>query len=85
MSTLNTNMNPQNHMNLNLKMEDTTAIVCDECGHNLFENATLLRKVSALVSPTAQEAMVPIIVMACKKCAHVNNEFLPEGIAVNEK
>ena len=80
MSTLNTNMNQQGHMNLNIKMSDTTAIECDKCGHHLFEQATLLRKVSALVSPTAQEALVPIVVMACKKCGHINKDFLPEGI-----
>tara|TARA_Y100000592_G_C5390588_1_gene278052 strand:- start:307 stop:588 length:282 start_codon:yes stop_codon:yes gene_type:complete len=80
MSNANTNLNPQGDMNLNLKMSDTTEIVCDNCGHTIFEQALMLRRVSALVSPTAQESVVPIQVMCCKKCHHVNDAFLPSGL-----
>tara|TARA_B100000131_G_scaffold170392_2_gene164559 strand:+ start:1178 stop:1438 length:261 start_codon:yes stop_codon:yes gene_type:complete len=85
MSNANTNMNPQGDMNLNLKMSDTTEITCDKCGHNMFQAAMMLRRVSALVSPNAKESMVPIQVMCCMKCSHVNDQFLPTGLKSTDK
>jgi len=35
----------------------------------------MLRKLSAIVSPTNQETIVPVQVFDCKKCGHVNEEF----------
>ena len=83
MSNLNTNANPQNHMNMNIKMEDTTEIACDNCGGVTFEAVMYFRRVSALVSPTAQEAVVPLNLYACKRCHHVNKEFLPQGVDIS--
>ena len=37
-----------------------------------------MRKLSALLSPTGQEAMIPIQVFACAKCGHINKGFLPK-------
>ena len=84
MSNLNTNANPQNHMNMNIKIEDTTEIACDNCGGVTFETVMYFRRVSALVSPTAQEAVVPLQMYACKRCHHVNKEFLPKGVEISE-
>jgi hypothetical protein len=82
MSNANTNLTGD--MNLNLKMSDTTAIVCDECGHNVFTQGLMLRKVSALVSPSAKESMVPIQVMICNSCNHINDDFLPSGLKAGD-
>jgi len=30
---------------------------------------------SALVSPSGQETIIPMAVFACEKCGHVNKEF----------
>ncbi len=35
----------------------------------------MLHKLSALVSPSGQETIVPAAVFACEKCGHVNAEF----------
>ena len=40
--------------------------------------------VSALVSPSGQESMVPIQVMICIKCDHVNDVFKPSGLKEEE-
>ena len=37
-----------------------------------------MRKLSALLSPTGQETMIPIQVFACAKCGHINKGFLPK-------
>ena len=58
-----------------IDMDKTTAIKCDKCKNQTFKQTLLIRKMSALLSPTGQEAVIPIAVFACEKCGHVNSEF----------
>ena len=53
----------------------TTQIKCEKCEGSTFKQTLLLRKMSALVSPTGQETIVPMQVFGCEKCGHVNKEF----------
>lgn len=53
----------------------TSEIKCEVCLNDTFEQTLLLRKLSALVSPTNQETIIPMAVFACQKCGHVNGEF----------
>lgn len=39
-----------------------------ECGSIFFRDVTVLKTISALVSPTGQEETVPINVFVCDKC-----------------
>lgn len=65
---------------INIPIEDTTPVLCEECNNTYFEQAVLLRKVSALLSGTGQTSYLPIPVFACNKCGHVNEEFKPREI-----
>ena len=53
----------------------TSQIKCDACGCSTFKQTLLLRKMSALASPSGQETIIPMQVFACEKCGHVNKEF----------
>ena len=53
----------------------TSQIKCESCGGSTFKQTLLLRKMSALVSPSGQETIIPMQVFACEKCGHVNKEF----------
>ena len=67
-------MDPQQ---FNIDSSQTTPITCDECGHEHFTQVSLMRKLSPMLSPNGQTALIPIPVFACVKCNHVNDEFLP--------
>ena len=67
----------QEQINLNISLDKTKGVVCDECENQTFREVTLLRKVSRFVTGTSQDALIPIPVFACNKCGHVNEEFLP--------
>lgn len=68
----------QQPMNLNISLDKTTPIVCDECGCESFIQVTFLRKVSKFIAGTDQDALIPIPSFACSKCGHVNDEFQPK-------
>ena len=58
-----------------IDMSQTTPIKCEKCENSTFKQTLLIRKMSALVSPSGQETIVPMQVFACEKCGHVNKEF----------
>ena len=58
-----------------IDMSQTTPIKCEKCENSTFKQTLLIRKMSALVSPSGQETVIPIAVFACEKCGHVNSEF----------
>ena len=62
---------------LNISLDKTTPIVCDECSNTIFQEGTLLLKASKILIGSHQDALVPIPVFVCSKCGHVNEEFLP--------
>ena len=60
-----------------VSFEQTEAIICNKCEGELFNPVVMLRKVSALVSPTGKETVVPVQLFACIKCGHVNKDMYP--------
>jgi len=58
-----------------LDLSKATPIKCDKCQGTTFKQTLMLHKLSALLSPTGQETIVPAAVFACESCGHVNDEF----------
>lgn len=58
-------------------------VECSMCKNRTFEQVFLIKKISALLSPTGKEAYGPIAVFACNACGNVNSEFLPVAIREN--
>ena len=56
-------------------VSQTTSVQCEKCENSTFKQTLLIRKMSALVSPSGQETLVPVQVFACEKCGNVNSEF----------
>lgn len=69
-----------NQQQIRVNLEDVENISCDECENNYFIAAVMIKRISPLVSPTGQEALVPIQLFQCSKCGHVNESFLPENM-----
>ena len=58
-----------------IDLSKATPMKCEKCENSTFKQTLMLHKMSALVSPTGQETIVPAAVFACEKCGHVNKEF----------
>lgn len=66
--------NPKQQVSIDF--DKATDVVCEKCGCNRFKSAFLLKRISALVSPTGEETIIPMAVFACVECDHINDEFL---------
>ena len=66
---------PQAQVDIN----DTEMVKCDDCGNASFIQAFFLRKLSALMSPTGQEAMIPVQIYSCGNCGKVPDKLMPTG------
>ena len=75
MSTLKGNFGGPQEPQQQIDITKTNEIVCEKCENDTFEQTLLLRKLSAILSPTNQETIIPSAVFACQKCGHVNAEF----------
>jgi len=74
----------QEQLQMNISLDKTAELKCDECGNPAFQEVVLLRKASRFITGTSQDAMIPIPVFACSKCGHVNEEFLPVQLRTQE-
>ena len=70
---------PQGQQQMNIDISQTSEMKCDECENNTFKQTMMLRKMSAIISPSGQETIIPMAVFACEKCGHVNEEFAKDG------
>ncbi len=64
-------------------IKNSQVIKC-ECGGIVFTEKLTFRKISAILSPTGREEVVPLPVVICEKCGKVPAAFDPHGIAPTE-
>ena len=67
---------------VDLKKAET--MKCEQCESSLFSVSYIIKRISAIVSPTGQEAIVPIQVYSCDGCSKVPKLFL-EGAGLEEE
>ena len=59
----------------NIDLTHATTLECEKCGCKAFKQTLMLKKLSPLVSPNGQEAIIPVGVFACESCGNINKEF----------
>ena len=67
---------PQKQVQIDISKADT--ITCDDCGNASFIQAFFLKKISALVSPTGKEAVIPIQVFSCGNCGTIPQNMIDQ-------
>ena len=72
---------PQANVQVDLREADT--IKCDDCGNYLFITSFILKRLSALLSPSGEEALIPVQVYSCGDCGKVPSKLL-EGSGLEE-
>ena len=80
-------MKAQKSLKQEVKVDISKAetIKCEYCDNVLFISSTIIKRLSALLSPTGQEALIPIEVYSCGNCGQVPKTMLSgTGIDINE-
>mgnify|MGYP001384466569 FL=1 len=81
-------MIPGNQVNqesqVKVSLSDAETIKCKDCNNYLWIQSFILKKISALVSPSGKDALVPVQVYSCGACGKVAEGML-EGSGVDEK
>lgn len=82
MNPMNPNLagNSPRSIQAQIDLAQTSPTPCEACGKEAFQEAYILRKVSALLTGTGKEGFMPIQVFACFSCGHVNQDFLPKEL-----
>ena len=65
-------------------LRDAETIKCSSCDNYLFITSFILKRLSAIVSPSGQEALIPVQVYSCGNCGQVAEGFL-EGSGLEEE
>lgn len=73
----NQNKPIQQKVNIDISQADT--VKCAECGSEQFKMEYLIKKVSALLSPTGDEVIIPVQVFSCSNCGIIPEDFLPSN------
>ena len=66
---------PQPQTQVQVDLSDAETMKCDECGNSVFIPAYFIKILSPIVSPTGQEAIVPIQVYSCGNCGKVPDKL----------
>ena len=56
------------------------AMVCEECGYDVFIPGSKFRTISKIVTGTPQDVIIPIEVFLCGECGAVNESFIPQEL-----
>ena len=67
---------PQPKVKVDLSQADT--VKCEKCGNYSFIQLFFLKRISPVMSPTGQEAIVPIQVYSCGNCGTVPKSMMGE-------
>jgi len=65
-------------------LRDAETIKCSSCDNYLFITSFILKRLSAIVSPNGQEALIPVQVYSCGNCGQVAEGML-DGSGVEEE
>ena len=61
---------------------DLEDVLCDKCQSQCFEPTFLFKRLSAVLSPTGVENIIPLQLYRCAECGHINDMFLPKDVEI---
>ena len=72
-------MTVQNNINIDLANVENITCEAAACKSETFSPTFVIKKLSALTSPTGKDTLAPIQIFKCDVCGHINEMFL-DGI-----
>ena len=66
-------MKPLPKQQQQIDLSDAETMTCQKCGNSIFIQGYVIKRISAIVSPTGKEMIAPVQVFNCGNCG----EMLP--------
>ena len=66
---------PKAQTEIQVDLKDAETMKCEDCGNSVFISAIFIKRLSPIVSPTGQEALIPIQVYSCGNCGRVPDKL----------
>lgn len=63
---------------VNVDISGAEEVKCEECEGGIFEEKMQIRKLSKFMTGSERDSIVPIPVIVCSKCHHINEMFKPK-------
>ena len=73
-------MKPLPKQQVKVDLSDADTMKCQKCENPIFIQGYIIKRISAIVSPTGQEVIAPVQVFNCGNCG----ELLPLGGELDE-
>jgi hypothetical protein len=64
-------MKPLPKAQVQVDLKDAETMICMKCDNKIFIQGYVIKKLSAIVSPTGQEVIAPIQVFNCGNCGEL--------------
>ena len=71
---------PKPKAQVQVDLTDAETMTCGKCDNKIFIQGYVIKKISAIISPTGQEVIAPVQVFNCGNCG----ELLPLGGDIDE-
>ena len=75
---------PGRQQQVKVDLSQAETMKCEHCGNYLFIKSSVIKRLSPLVSPTGEEALVPIEIYSCGNCGRVPKSMLGD-IGIEEE
>jgi DNA-directed RNA polymerase subunit RPC12/RpoP len=69
-------MKPLPKAQVKVDLTQAETMKCEYCENYLFISSTIIKRLSAIVSPTGEETLIPIDVYSCGNCGRVPKSML---------
>ena len=66
---------PPEQQSIKVDLASADEIVCEKCEGTYFIPVFVIKRLSALISPSGDEKMIPLQTFKCSECGHVNEKF----------
>ena len=61
---------------MKVDLREQPSVKCEKCESLFFKEVTMIKKVSKLLTGSAEDTIVPFPTYRCDDCNHVNEEFM---------
>lgn len=63
---------------VNVDISGAEEVLCEKCEGKIFQEKMMIKKLSKFMTGSDRDSIIPIPVIVCAECNHVNEMFKPQ-------